>query len=97
MTIVVRNYNPGPISVCINHWGDEGDTGAYTIAKGASESWNRDTETNVVMTLGPIGSTTASYLIAGPGTVYVYYTFQSGTTVYDDYGQKLPDLNKRFV
>jgi len=49
--IKVNNTSGIKIDVAINHWGDDGSTGFYTIKDGDSEQWARSNNLGFVMVI----------------------------------------------
>ncbi|CAM9402300.1 hypothetical protein [Acinetobacter bereziniae] len=44
MGIKVTNNTNESISACVNQWGNDGDTGYFSIAPGKNENWDRSAE-----------------------------------------------------
>lgn len=58
----VTNSSTREIEVSINHWGDSGNTGYFTIAQGDDESWDRSDDRGFVMVVKKGGSQLPYYI-----------------------------------
>ena len=49
MSIKITNHSELAIKVCVNKWGNEGDTMWFIIQSGISETWIRETAKPLIM------------------------------------------------
>jgi hypothetical protein len=61
--IKVTNSSSHSIKVAINHWGDDGQTGFFTVSSGGHETWGRSDVRGFVMSVNQGGNTTPYYVL----------------------------------
>lgn len=77
MAITVKNDTASKITVSINKWGDSGQTSPFSIAAGASDSWDRTDSRGFVMNLEESGILDGLYYVRAGVTV----TFKADNSV----------------
>lgn len=70
MGIKVTNNTNESISACVNQWGNDGDTGYFSIAPGESEIWDRSAEKPFIMLIQKGGNVTA-YCVSSKSQIIV--------------------------
>jgi hypothetical protein len=71
MAIKVHNKTNSSIGISINHWGDSGKTGFYTVSGDSVESWSRSDSRGFVMFLRE-GAMSGPYYVKADSTVTIH-------------------------
>ncbi|CDH30912.1 hypothetical protein [Xenorhabdus bovienii] len=60
----IINNTQSNIIVSVNKWGDDGQTGRFTVSPGSGESWNRTDERGFVMAILKEGVQDSFYIFS---------------------------------